>query len=322
MAGIFKSFFRRTDHSTNHSSLFCTPDLPLSELLYRTKRGFLARKLGQYIGMNSKDTELFLYDSLINKTFKNASTDEARYLLYLSESLLEWGRSGEDIPAKVNTLNQNTDIINAMLKAYDIYKDELFGDLAQSEKEEPRTPEQQVVSDEKWEVYRDVIYAATQEKFLLIKEEEIEQFKKGKVVCEEEVKTRSDIPKCRNLVKEIFEEMGISKSVAMSWLLVVSEAITNIIKHAEEGKMTLVKDELTNELRFIVEDKGPGFSVKELPKTTLLAGYSTKKSLGQGFTLMMKIAKKILLFTSPRGSTLILIFELEEGKGEGLNATG
>jgi anti-sigma regulatory factor (Ser/Thr protein kinase) len=311
VAGIFKSFFRRADKAVTCFPLFRIPDVSLSELLYRTKRGFLARKLAQYIGISSRDTERLFYDSLITKTFKDGSGNEAEYVLHLSELLLEWGNSGSDIVKKINALNENTTIINAMLKAYDIHKDELFGGSAHLGS---RKTFETDIDEEKWEIYRDVIYAATQGKFLLIKEADIEPFKQGKTLCKAEINTRSDIPKCRDLVKKVFEVMGISKSVAMSWLLVVSEAVTNVIKHAETGEMALIKDELSGELRLVVKDKGPGFALKELPKAVLLSGYSTKKSLGQGFTLMMKIAKKILLCTSSQGSTLILIFQLDEGE--------
>jgi anti-sigma regulatory factor (Ser/Thr protein kinase) len=317
VAGIFKSFFRRADKEAACFPLFRIPDLSLSELLYRTKRGFLARKLAQYIGISSRDADRLFYDSLRTKTFKDGSGDEAEYVLYLSELLLEWGNSGNDIVPKINALNENTTIVNAMLKAYDIHKDELFGGLAHPDR---RKTFEAGIDDEKWEIYRDVIYTATQRKFLLIKEADIEPFREGQILCKAEIHTRSDIPKCRDLVKKAFEVMGISKSVAMSWLLAVSEAVTNVIKHAETGEMALIKDELGGELRLIVKDKGPGFALKELPKATLLSGYSTKKSLGQGFTLMMKIAKKILLCTSPRGSTLILIFQLGEGEKEAFNA--
>jgi anti-sigma regulatory factor (Ser/Thr protein kinase) len=108
----------------------------------------------------------------------------------------------------------------------------------------------------------------------------------------------------------------------MSWILVLSEAITNTIKHAELGKMTLVESVEEEEIRFVIEDNGPGFPLKDLPKNTLLAGCSTKKSMGQGFTLMMKIAKQVILYTSPRGSTIILTFDSTKEVGGSLNATG
>ncbi|ERN54642.1 ATP-binding protein [Alkalihalophilus marmarensis] len=96
----------------------------------------------------------------------------------------------------------------------------------------------------------------------------------------------------------------------MNWLLVISEGITNIIKHAEEGRVTLYRCIEREELYAVIEDKGPGFPLDRLPNMTLFAGYSSKESLGQGFTLMTKMTKRVLLYTSPIGSTIILTFDL------------
>jgi anti-sigma regulatory factor (Ser/Thr protein kinase) len=232
--------------------------------------------------------------------------------------MLKWSEQKLDVPHQIKRLDVRPDIQNAMLKAYDIYKNDLFST--------PHTAEEQQLTassnDEKWQVYRDVIFAATQEKFLLITEEEVNQYKEGIVLCEGRIKERSDIPTCRNLAKEKLESEGFSHSMIMSWLLVLSEAITNVIKHAEEGKMTIIKDEKNHEIRFIIEDKGPGFDLKDLPKKTLLAGYSTKKSLGQGFTLMMKMTKRVLLFTSSKGSTIILNFDIGKENKNNLSYAG
>jgi anti-sigma regulatory factor (Ser/Thr protein kinase) len=164
----------------------------------------------------------------------------------------------------------------------------------------------------KWTVYRDVIFAATQGKFLLITEREVSQYKVGTLLCEGIINERSDIPIRRNQVKEALEHKVTNKAKLMSLLLVLSEAITNTIKHAEEGAMTVLEDKEKNEIRFIIEDKGPGFPLKDLPKTTLLAGYSTKRSMGQGFTLMMKMTKQVALHTSPMGATIILLFNFDD----------
>jgi hypothetical protein len=44
--------------------------------------------------------------------------------------------------------------------------------------------------------------------------------------------------------------------------------------------------------------------------------------MGQGFTLMMKMTKQVVLYTSPIGSTLILLFDSAKETGGDLNATG
>lgn len=290
-----------------------TPSLPsnltFTELAYMTKRGFLAKKLGHYLGLHTDEGDSLFFLSLSKSSFANPNKEnQSEFILYLSEQLLKWSDQNQDVPQQIKSLDIRVDIQNAMLKAYEIYKSDLFNIPAEKEK----TVSTNLTSNDKWEVYRDVIFAVTQGKFLLIKKEEVNKYKEGIVLCEGTIKNRSDIPICRTLARESLELEGFNKTTIMSWLLVLSEAITNIVKHAEEGKMTLIKDEKNQEIRFVIEDKGPGFALKNLPKMTLLAGYSTKNSLGQGFTLMMKMAKTISLFTSSEGSIIILIFDLKK----------
>ena len=49
-----------------------------------------------------------------------------------------------------------------------------------------------------------------------------------------------------------------------------------------------------------------------LPRVTLQRGFSTKPSLGLGYSIMLEVADHILLRTGPRGTTVILIKDLEE----------
>ncbi|WAH36787.1 ATP-binding protein [Alicyclobacillus dauci] len=163
-----------------------------------------------------------------------------------------------------------------------------------------------------WQVYRDVIYAATQRKFLLITEQEVDSYMQGNIRLEVEVKERTDITKCRERANQVFLDLGYEPTNIMGRLLVISEAVTNILKHAEYGKMILVED--GQSVRAVIQDTGPGFSIPDLPNTTLLAGYSTKKSLGQGFNLMMKMSDQVVLSTSPQGSTIILVFNEKQDK--------
>lgn len=294
-------------------------DLSYPDLIYKTNRGFLARKIGQYAGLDTRKWDSLLYKSLTQTSFNDLNENsEVDLILYLSSLMLEFKKEQEDIVEQVKSLDINVNLQNAMLKAYEIHKSDLFLPTSTTQKHEKIEGKEQ----SEWKIYQDVIFAATQGQFLLIMEDEVETYKAGNVFCEGTIQHRSDIPICRNAAKECFEQMGLNKSKMMSWLLVLSEAITNTIKHAEEGKMTLVENIQNNEICFVIEDKGPGFPLEELPKRTLLAGYSTKKSLGQGFTLMMKIARKILLCTTPKGSTLILIVDVGNGKEERKNEHG
>ncbi|CAH0346420.1 ATP-binding protein [Bacillus sp. CECT 9360] len=295
-------------------------DITYTDLKFRTKRGFLARKLCQYVDLGKVDKDLVFYDSFSKSSFSyldQANTNEL--VLHLSERMLKWTEEKQDIPNQIKRLDVRADIQNSMLKAYEIYKDDLFLNT-DTPKINANSETKNYHDKGKWEVYRDVIMAASQGKFLLIDENEAQRYKEGIILCEGTIKERSDIPVCRNLAKESLESKNYGPPNLMSWLLVLSEAITNTIKHAEEGKMTIIEDETSNEIRFIIEDKGPGFPLDDLPKKTLLAGYSTKKSMGQGFTLMMKMTKQISLFSSSTGSIIILSFERTKEKEGNLYA--
>ncbi|GAV23152.1 hypothetical protein cpu_16620 [Carboxydothermus pertinax] len=63
-------------------------------------------------------------------------------------------------------------------------------------------------------------------------------------------------------------------------------------------------------LRIFVSDNGSGIDLSELPRTTLMAGYSTKHSAGWGFTLLLKTMDRIFLSTGPRGTTIVLEINL------------
>lgn len=304
MRGFF-GILKNSSETTSQQLPSLPSDLSYSEFTFKTTRGFLAKKIDQYTGMNNSEGDELFYHSLTKSSFNHLNNENRiERILYLSELMLKWHDQQIDLVNQINNLPINNDLKNAMFKAHSIYKKEIFSPMPDLLK-----PYELQQNQSEWEVYRDVIFAATQGQFLLITEEEVNQYKEGKVFCQGKVKERSDIPACRNLAKATLEQKGFNKTKMMSWLLVLSEAITNTIKHAEGGKMTLIENDKNSEIRFVIEDKGPGFSLKELPETTLMAGYSTKKSMGQGFTLMMKIAKQVLLCTSTNGSTIILTFD-------------
>ncbi|WP_428911902.1 ATP-binding protein [Niallia sp. Krafla_26] len=294
------------------------PSLPVdesySELIKKTNRGFLAKKIGQYLGLDSLEGDKLFYFSLSTSSFSHVTKYEDQHttILYFSEKMLDWYDQNLDVVEQIKNLNMSMIFQNALLKAYEIHQKDLFSSklLVNPPKKSQQSQEEKI----EWKIYRDVMFSATHGQFLLITENEAASYKKGNIFCEGIIKESSDIPINRNMAKESLEKMGINKAKMMSWLLVLSEAITNTIKHAENGKMTLVENHRTNEIYFIIEDNGPGFSLEDLPKKILLEGYSTKRSMGQGFTLMRKMANKILLSTSPSGSTIILIFVDREAK--------
>jgi anti-sigma regulatory factor (Ser/Thr protein kinase) len=268
--------------------------------------GWTANRFGQKLQMDKAETGRLIYLSFSQDTLSNNQDDNHQYLLFLASCLVHWIIEEEDVYLKIKdaTFREKNHAWH-LLEIYEEVKHELSLYIP---KEQHLEKAQDAEEDKVWQVYRDVIYAVTQRKFLLIRKKEVSTYEEGHLLCSAVIEERADIPKARELAKEKLNALGgISPSDIMSYLLVISEAITNILKHAQTGHMNIFLTE--KKVHVLVEDKGPGFPLKLLPNTTLLAGYSTKKSLGQGFTLMMKMAELVLLSTVPgEGSTLILVF--------------
>jgi anti-sigma regulatory factor (Ser/Thr protein kinase) len=91
--------------------------------------------------------------------------------------------------------------------------------------------------------------------------------------------------------------------------LCASEAATNALKHAGGGRVSLDYEGETVRVR--VADQGSGIDQLQLPRATLLKGYSTRASMGLGFTLMHELADRLYLNTGPHGTTVILEMALQ-----------
>ena len=55
-----------------------------------------------------------------------------------------------------------------------------------------------------------------------------------------------------------------------------------------------------------ISDRGPGIRPEDLPASILLPGFSTKISLGMGYTLMLKLVDRVRLSTGPEGTIVQL----------------
>ncbi|HBT20008.1 MAG TPA: ATP-binding protein [Peptococcaceae bacterium] len=157
------------------------------------------------------------------------------------------------------------------------------------------------------QAYRDAISAVTGERLQLLSKDMIEKvIAEGSELIRGEVWQAHDIPEARRRVREILPNLDNHKRHMIE--LCLSEAITNALKHAGGGYWHLRR--LKEILRVIVQDNGSGIKTSELARATLMQHYSTKNSLGCGFTLMLYYADKIYLATGTSGTTLVLDFNL------------
>lgn len=273
--------------------------------------GWIANKLGQLVGLECCSRGKLISIALEKDLMELDLEKQEDYLLYLADSLVSWIENEEDVYFNIKRLKLESDYHKHLLEIYELVKE---NPTIYFNKKEPE-PEKIGTEDKIWEVYRDVLYASSQRKFLLISDEELEHCKNGHFLCNEPVVEKPDIPKARNKAKEILEDLGLQRSKVTSYVLLISEGITNILKHAKDGRLIITRKD--HKLHIIIEDKGPGFPLKILPYAVLSEGYSTKKSLGQGFTLMLKLADQILLKTSSSGSTIVLVLDSKEGDDNG-----
>jgi anti-sigma regulatory factor (Ser/Thr protein kinase) len=272
--------------------------------------GWLANRMGQILRMESCESGILIYSSLSMEEINNSDkANEENYLLYLASILFQWLENGQDIYIHIKDLQLSDRHHKCLLQVYEEIKDNITSYFPKNQ----ASCSDPTVDEAVWEVYKDVLYAASQKKFLLIKQHEIDAYKIGEIICDSPVRERSDIPKTRDIAKQSLVDAGIPPTMIMSYTLLISEATTNILKHAKDGRLIIIKRD--DMITVLVEDTGTGFPLKILPYTTMLAGYSTKKSLGQGFTLMMKMTEQVILYTSPTGSTIILLFKSKEGDG-------
>jgi anti-sigma regulatory factor (Ser/Thr protein kinase) len=274
--------------------------------------GWVATKLALLMGVELADKVMYLRLTVTKDLPSlDKGSSEEDYILYLAQILVSWLENDEDVYFNIRQMNLKSDYHKNLLVVYELVKSDhslYFNRKPPEEKEKSE-------DDKIWEVYRDVLQASSQMKFLLVKEDELLKYKAGSILCSEKIVEKIDIPRARNIAKEALAQEGLSSTTVSSYVLLISEAITNILKHAKDGNLSIVRS--ASSLNVFIEDRGSGFPLKTLPYTVLMAGYSTKKSLGQGFTLMLKLATKVLLKTSSSGSTIVLVFEENEGEDSG-----
>ena len=160
-----------------------------------------------------------------------------------------------------------------------------------------------------FKVYSDVIFAVTQGKFNLCTASQLAKLLAEGVPCNRtRIALPEDVNAGRQAVETLLSGMGWDKTQSTKLILCVSEAATNIVKHAQGGEMIVYQ--LADRMRVAFSDQGAGMDYEKLPHMIFLKGFSTKISLGCGFSIMYKYADKIYLTTSEQGTGLALDFML------------
>jgi len=160
-----------------------------------------------------------------------------------------------------------------------------------------------------FQVYSDVIFSVTQGKFNLLNHDQVLTLcLEGELLNKTAIIKPEDVNEARELATRILKEQPLRSKDTYHVILCISEAVTNALKHANAGSLELRKIE--GSLRACISDCGPGMDLSKLPNMVFFQGFSTKISMGYGYTIMYKYAEKIYLASSNEGTFLALDFKI------------
>lgn len=171
------------------------------------------------------------------------------------------------------------------------------------------------IKEKEHEIYREAIYAVTGGKLRLIARPQLASYCfDSKPDFEITINTSEQIDQVRALVENLLRNVKYPEREIFLFTVCISEAVTNALKHSGAGECRcwITPDKIKVE----ISDNGPGINFKELPKATLMQYFSTTKSLGCGFTIMLKFLDKIIMATDSCGTTLLLEKKLYQQSNE------
>jgi anti-sigma regulatory factor (Ser/Thr protein kinase) len=163
--------------------------------------------------------------------------------------------------------------------------------------------ERKHVEQEKRQFYRDTIKSVTQGKLDLVSFEDIEVYVDPSGFLAS-IDSPVDIAIARSKTMEFCKSRGLDDNGIGLFESAVGEAMTNATKHADGCKVYAGVN--GNNIWVAVSDTGKGISTMLLPGATLRKGYSSKISMGMGYTIMMEATDNIMLCTGTEGTTVVL----------------
>jgi serine/threonine-protein kinase RsbW len=119
----------------------------------------------------------------------------------------------------------------------------------------------------------------------------------------------ASVPVVRHLFQSSMDRLGIERECLEDLELAVTEACTNVLKHAtgtgEEYEVAVTVDDSTCEIR--VTDTGVGFDHAAVARTA-----SPSSESGRGIQLMKGLVDKVQFLSKPQAGTIVhLVKELK-----------
>lgn len=172
--------------------------------------------------------------------------------------------------------------------------------------EESRRKLEQELDRQKRVFYRETILSVTGGKLNICDNVDVEPY----IIRSSdmfEVEETSHVGAARRQTASKLAKYGLTEDRLDGFLVGIGEALTNAIKHGKHGTVHVGHDDDT--VWVVVSDKGSGIESLILPRAVLFRGFSTKPSLGLGYSIMLEVSDRILLSTGPQGTSVVLIKE-------------
>jgi len=157
--------------------------------------------------------------------------------------------------------------------------------------------------DEKRQFYRDTISSVTGGALEIVDRTDIEAFERD-ADLRAKISSFADTSLVRKTVENYSRSTGLDGDGLGLFITGLGEAMTNAVKHASGGRV--YAGIRGDELWVGVCDTGSGIGALTIPKATLRRGYSTKASMGMGYSIMLEVADRVMLSTGPEGTSVLL----------------
>lgn len=192
----------------------------------------------------------------------------------------------------------------------------IYADMTDKKRaQEERLAMQRQFDEAKRQFYRETILAITDGKLEIVDMPELTTALEN-IEFSRLLSNASQLSAARHDLAQYLQNCGLNDQRLMDFTLGIGEAMTNALKHAEGGEVFAGCE--NDETWVAVKDNGPGIDALSLPVATLRRGYSTKPSLGLGYSVILKVCDHVRLNTGPLGTTVVMSKHIKEPPHESL----
>ncbi|MCX6343923.1 MAG: PAS domain S-box protein [Armatimonadetes bacterium] len=204
--------------------------------------------------------------------------------------------------------------VEGRLSPFDYHDQALVLEVVRDITERKRTEEEQRafemrIEEQKRVFYKETILSVTDGKLDICDECELAPYLTNAELMVD-VSNAAQLSVARCEVEEFCHTHGLDGDLLDLFTIAVGEAMTNAVKHGTKGRVYAgVKGDY---VWVGIQDEGPGIGSLILPRAVLLRGFSTKPSLGLGYSVMLDVADQIHLKTDEHGTIVILEKRIRE----------